>query len=205
MEKIEAIVSTLDFVAISGETLMRLKPNGVIEFGEKYRNNPDAAAREFIRLVAKLWPELVEASRLDKPEAERQIRKAGQVAIDGIIDGWSDRTIMPDSDDLAEYLTRIVDACVSAADMDAAHVASVNIREELTERDHELMQGRARYLEDQESHHLHAIVDAWEALPGGRQVKYHDVEIWLAKDMAPAINAIRTFLQRSAPIPERDE
>jgi len=47
--------------------------------------------------------------------------------------------------------------------------------------------------------HLNAIVDAWEALQGGRQVRNRDVEAWLAKDMAPAINAIRGFLRRPKP------
>lgn len=46
---------------------------------------------------------------------------------------------------------------------------------------------------------LNAIVDAWEALPGGRQVRNSDVEEWLAEDMAPAINSIRGFLQRPRP------
>lgn len=46
---------------------------------------------------------------------------------------------------------------------------------------------------------LHAIVDAWEALPGGKQVRNSDVEKWLARDMAPAINAIRGFLRRPRP------
>lgn len=46
---------------------------------------------------------------------------------------------------------------------------------------------------------LNAIVDAWESLPGGRQVKNRDVEAWLARDMAPAINAIRDFLGRPKP------
>lgn len=46
---------------------------------------------------------------------------------------------------------------------------------------------------------LHAIVDAWEALPGGGQVRNRDVEAWLAEDMSPAINAIRGFLRRRRP------
>ena len=46
---------------------------------------------------------------------------------------------------------------------------------------------------------LNAIVDAWEALPGGRQVRNSDVEAWLRKHMAPAINAIRAFLNRPLP------
>lgn len=48
-------------------------------------------------------------------DTEALIRKAGQVAIDGIIDSWSDRATLPQDDDLADYLTRIVDACVRAA------------------------------------------------------------------------------------------
>jgi hypothetical protein len=47
---------------------------------------------------------------------------------------------------------------------------------------------------------LNAIVDAWEALPGGRQVRNSDIEAWLGKHMAPAINTIRAFLSR--PLPE---
>lgn len=46
---------------------------------------------------------------------------------------------------------------------------------------------------------LNAMVDAWEALPGGRQVRNRDVEEWLSDDMAPAINAIRGFLRRPRP------
>jgi hypothetical protein len=47
---------------------------------------------------------------------------------------------------------------------------------------------------------LNAMVDAWEALPGGRQVKNKDVEAWLAASMTPAINSIRQFLNRRPPI-----
>lgn len=46
---------------------------------------------------------------------------------------------------------------------------------------------------------LHAIVDAWEVLPGGRQARNCDVERWLSDDMSPAINAIRGFLRRPRP------
>lgn len=46
---------------------------------------------------------------------------------------------------------------------------------------------------------LNSIVDAWEALPGGRQVRNRDVEQWLADDMSPAINATRGFLHRPKP------
>lgn len=46
---------------------------------------------------------------------------------------------------------------------------------------------------------LNAVVDAWEALAGGRQVRNSEVEKWLADDMAPAINSIRAFLKRPRP------
>lgn len=46
---------------------------------------------------------------------------------------------------------------------------------------------------------LNAIVAAWEALPGGRQVRNSEVEAWLGTQMAPAINAIRAFLSRPRP------
>ncbi|MCV9964486.1 hypothetical protein OIU34_21585 [Pararhizobium sp. BT-229] len=46
---------------------------------------------------------------------------------------------------------------------------------------------------------LHMVVDAWEALPGDRQVKNKDVEAWLADSLSPAINAIRQFLHRPKP------
>lgn len=46
---------------------------------------------------------------------------------------------------------------------------------------------------------LNAIVDAWEALPGGRQVNNSDVARWLAKNMGPGIDAIRGFLRRPRP------
>lgn len=46
---------------------------------------------------------------------------------------------------------------------------------------------------------LNDTVDAWEALPGGRQVRNSDVERWMAVNMAPAINAIRKFLKREKP------
>lgn len=46
---------------------------------------------------------------------------------------------------------------------------------------------------------LHAIVDAWEALPGGRQVSNSDVEAWLRKHMGPGVDAIRGFLRRHRP------
>lgn len=47
--------------------------------------------------------------------------------------------------------------------------------------------------------HLNLIVDAWEALPGGKRVKNIDVEKWLSKDMSPAVNSIREFLGRPRP------
>lgn len=46
---------------------------------------------------------------------------------------------------------------------------------------------------------LHAVVDAWEALPGGRDVRNSDVAAWLLNDMGPAIDAVRGFLRRTRP------
>lgn len=53
--------------------------------------------------------------------------------------------------------------------------------------------------------HLNSIVDAWEALPGGKRVKNSDVERWLSEDMSPAINSIREFLSRPLPEVLREE
>jgi hypothetical protein len=39
------------------------------------------------------------------------------------------------------------------------------------------------------------MVEAWEALPGGRNYSPGEVERWLVKDMAPAINKIRRALK----------
>lgn len=46
---------------------------------------------------------------------------------------------------------------------------------------------------------LHAVVDAWEALPGGRRVGTRDVEKWLSASMKPTIDSIRWFLLRALP------
>lgn len=46
---------------------------------------------------------------------------------------------------------------------------------------------------------LNAIIDAWEALPGGKNYDVRDVEKWLAKDMATAINNARKHLKREPP------
>jgi hypothetical protein len=46
---------------------------------------------------------------------------------------------------------------------------------------------------------LNEIVDAWESLPGGRQVKNKDIEKWLGNEMNAAINSIREFLGRPKP------
>lgn len=57
--------------------------------------------------------------RIAALEAERRIRKAGQVAIDDLIDRIDGTH--PGNDDLADYMTRIVDACVRAALKGASH------------------------------------------------------------------------------------
>jgi len=40
------------------EPVVTFHKDGRIEFGEKYRNNPDAAAQEFMRIVVEQWPHL---------------------------------------------------------------------------------------------------------------------------------------------------
>lgn len=51
-------VHNLQFYAGTGDPIVTFKPDGVIEFGERYRDNPDAAARAFIECALKHWPEL---------------------------------------------------------------------------------------------------------------------------------------------------
>lgn len=46
---------------------------------------------------------------------------------------------------------------------------------------------------------LNEIVDAWEALAGGREQGVREVERWLANDMKPAIDRIRAHLSRPLP------
>lgn len=46
---------------------------------------------------------------------------------------------------------------------------------------------------------LHAIVDAWEALPGGRDYSVTITQSWLTGTVAPAIQKIREFLGRERP------
>lgn len=43
------------------------------------------------------------------------------------------------------------------------------------------------------------IIEAWEKLRGGRQVGVRDVEAWLAKTMAPAIDNARRHTGRLRP------
>lgn len=50
-----------------------------------------------------------------------------------------------------------------------------------------------------ESKALNDLIDAWEALRGGRQVSKRDVERWLQEDMKPAIDAGRAVLGRPLP------
>lgn len=46
---------------------------------------------------------------------------------------------------------------------------------------------------------LHRVIDAWESLPGGQQVRNSDVEKWLNGKMAKAINEARQLLGRPKP------
>jgi hypothetical protein len=46
---------------------------------------------------------------------------------------------------------------------------------------------------------LNALVDAWEALPGGRNYTQGTINRWLADDMKPAIDIARRVLGRELP------
>lgn len=46
---------------------------------------------------------------------------------------------------------------------------------------------------------LHDCVDAWEALPGGRNYSPRTVESWMSTRLLPAINAARRVLHRRKP------
>jgi hypothetical protein len=46
---------------------------------------------------------------------------------------------------------------------------------------------------------LNKLIDAWESLPGGRNYSPDDIEDWLRRDMARAINAARRHLNRKKP------
>lgn len=90
----------------------------------------------------------------------------------------------------AEFLSQLLREHVEKGDpIDVANFAMM-----LHQRGETILSGQGAALAQ-----LHAIVDAWEALPGGRQVRNRDVEQWLAEDMGPAINAIRGFLRRARP------
>ena len=46
---------------------------------------------------------------------------------------------------------------------------------------------------------LDAVVDAWEALPGGRGHSPRAIETWMRDHLAPAIRNARVVLGRKAP------
>ena len=50
---------------------------------------------------------------------------------------------------------------------------------------------------------LKNIVDAWEALPGGRNYSVREVERWLIDDMKPAIDAARSRHSDTSPAVEQ--
>lgn len=99
--------------------------------------------------------------------------------------GWEDKEACS-----AEYLSHLLREHVEKGDpIDVANIAMM-----LHQREETILSGQGAALAQ-----LHAIVDAWEALPGGRQVSNREVERWLADEMGPAINAIRGFLRRVRP------
>lgn len=43
------------------------------------------------------------------------------------------------------------------------------------------------------------LIDAWEALPGGRDYKAWEIVLWLRDHMTPAIGEARKHLGRATP------
>lgn len=51
----------------------------------------------------------------------------------------------------------------------------------------------------QKSDALNEVIDAWEALPGGRHHSIVDVQEWLVETMKPAIDNARRAIGRKVP------
>jgi hypothetical protein len=46
---------------------------------------------------------------------------------------------------------------------------------------------------------VNEIIDAWESLAGGREYEPSEIENWLRRKMAPAINRARKIVGRKKP------
>lgn len=60
--------NTIRFNSSYNEMIVEFRPDGVVEFGEAYRNNPDAAAQEFMRVAQDCWPEIVRKAHMARDE-----------------------------------------------------------------------------------------------------------------------------------------
>ena len=50
------VPATLTMTNSRGEAVFTITPNGVFSLGPGYKENPDAAAQEFIRIVMEMMP-----------------------------------------------------------------------------------------------------------------------------------------------------
>ena len=46
---------------------------------------------------------------------------------------------------------------------------------------------------------INSIIDAWEALPGGRRYGLDEIQNWLVEDMSPVIRDARKAIGRKSP------
>lgn len=55
----DCLPDTLTMTNIRGEAVFTITPDGVFSLGPAYKENPDAAAQEFIRIVMEMMPKAV--------------------------------------------------------------------------------------------------------------------------------------------------
>jgi len=58
---------------------------------------------------------------------------------------------------------------------------------------------KPKTLEEQATLALHLVIDAWEALPGGKDYRPREIAKWLSDRMSPVINHGRKVLGRPIP------
>lgn len=64
------VPNTLTLTSSRGEAVFTITPNGMLTLGPAYKENPDAAAQEFIRIVMEMMPKaFAERTALKEPEA----------------------------------------------------------------------------------------------------------------------------------------
>ena len=60
--------NTLTLTNVRGEAVFTITPDGMLQLGPAYKENPDAAAQEFIRVVMEMMPKaFAERAALKEP------------------------------------------------------------------------------------------------------------------------------------------